>query len=168
MEEINEQPQAVEVEEQAPITPETPTESQEEVITLPKSEFNKLNRKAFAYDAVKKTPQTKQDIDPEIVTRLSKIEQIEAKRQFGFENQLSPEETDFVFKYGNGKPTKELLADPFIKSGLEGYRQSKRVEQNTPGSQSRGFVSSNKGFADMTEAERKQAFEEESKRRLGR
>lgn len=165
----NEQPQAVEEEVQAPITPEVPTDPQDDVITLSKSEFNKLNRKAFAYEATKKTPQSQtKDIDPEIVSRLSKIELIEAKRQFGFENQLSPEETDFVFKFSQGKPNKEILADPFVKSGLEGYRQSKRVSENTPGSSSRGFVQSSKGFAEMTDAERKQAFEEASKQRLGR
>lgn len=161
--EINEQPQAVEEEGQAPITPkeETPTD---EVVTLPKAEFNKMNRKAFAYDAIKKnTPPIPKEADPEIVTRLSNIELIEAKRQFGYENNLSPKEVDYIFKHSQGKPTKELLEDPFVQGGLEKLRQTERVSSNTPSSTSKGFMASGKDFKDMTPAEQKAAYEAKMK-----
>lgn len=166
MSEFNEQPQAVEVEEQAEITIQPEEQPKEDEVVLTKAEYNKLNRKAFAYEATKKQQITKED-DPEIVSRLSRIEQIEAKRQFGYDNQLSPEETDFVFRISNGKPSKDILNDTFVKAGLEGYRQSKRVVNNTPGSQNRGFLSSGKEFKEMTEAERKQAFEEDMRKKRG-
>lgn len=164
MSEINEQAPAVEQEEQAPVTPE----SQDEVVTLPKSEFNKLNRKAFAYESMKKeTKVAPKDIDPEFVSRLSKIEQIEEKRQFGFEHKLSPEETDYIFTFTNGKPTKEALENPFVKAGLEGSRQAKRAESNIPGASTKGFAQSGKTFNELSEAERKQSFEEDMRRRRG-
>lgn len=162
MDEINEQPQAVAEEVQAPVTTET---EQDDVVTLPKSEFNKLNRKAFAYDATKKQTQVApKEVDPEIFNRLSRIEQIESKRQFGFENNLSPEETDYIFTFTGGKPTKEALENPFIKSGIEGFRQTKRAENNTPGTSSKGFVATGKEFKDMTEDERRSAYESRMKR----
>lgn len=161
----NEQAQGVQEQEELGTT----TESQEEVVTLPKGEFTKLNRKAIAYDTIKKNPAptVQKDIDPEFVSRLSKIEQIEAKRQFGFENQLSPEETDYIFTFSNGKPTKEALENPFVKAGIEGFRQSKRAEANIPGTSTKGFMHTGKTFGELSEAEQKQAFEEDMKRRRG-
>jgi hypothetical protein len=168
METENEQAQAVEQAEQATTTPTEET-LQDDVVTLSKGEFSKMNRKAIAYDTLKKAPPvTTKESDPEIVNRLSKIEQIEAKRQFGFENSLSPEETDWIFKSTGGKPSKEDLGNPFIKAGLEGYRQSKRVENNTPGTSSKGFLHTGKTFADLSEPERKAAFEEDMAKRRGK
>lgn len=164
METENEQAQAVEQEAQAPITP-TEEAPADDVVTLSKSEFNTIKRKAFAYDAGKKAPIKNED--PELVTRLSKLEQVETKRTFGFENNLSPEETDWIFKSTGGKPTKEDLGNPFIKAGLEGYRQSKRVAENTPNSQARGFATTGKEFKDLSEDERKTAFESDMRRRKG-
>lgn len=87
--------------------------------------------------------------------RLSAIEVIESKRQFGHVNDLSPEETDLAFKFANGKPTKKTLSDPFFKAGLEGIRTAKRIAANVPGSSRRSSSLSNKSFAELTKEERK-------------
>jgi len=103
------------------------------------------------------------ETDDELVSRLSKLEQIESKRQFGFENGLSPEETDFIFQATGGKPSKDALETPFIKHGLEGYRQSKRVENNTPNPSSRSLTYQGKEFSELTTEEKQKAFAERTK-----
>lgn len=147
------------------VTTATTTEPQDEVVTLPKSEYNKMNRKAFAYDAIKKDTPKPKETDPDLRSDVENLKQIEAKRQFGYENQLSPEETDFIFRTSQGKPTKESLNDPFVKAGLEGYRQTKRVSENTPSSTPKGFAVTGKTFAELTDQERKNAFENDPRRR---
>ncbi len=60
----------------------------------------------------------------------------EKKRTFGYENNLSPAETDAVFRI-NPNPTKDTLKDPFVEGGLAKLKSLKRVEENTPGSSPR-------------------------------
>jgi len=69
-------------------------------------------------------------------TTVDSLALAEKKRQFGYENSLSPEETDAVFRI-NPSPTKETLKDPFVEGGLAKLKSMKRVENNTPGSSSR-------------------------------
>lgn len=97
--------------------------------------------------------------DEELVGRVSKIEQIESKRQFGFEHGLSPQETDIAFKFANGKPTKETLKDPFFEAGLESLRAKERLTKNIPGASSRSSVFQDKSFSELDEKGRKAAFE---------
>ena len=78
----------------------------------------------------------KKEIDEDTKKTVASLALAEAKRQFGYANGLSPEETDAVFRI-NPNPTKETLEDPFVKGGLEAIRAKKRVENNTPGSSSR-------------------------------
>jgi len=153
-------------EEESSEEEEEEEQPEEDVVTLPKDKFKSMQRKAIAYDAKKtKRLSTKGDsLSDEVVQSVRKLETIETKRQFGYENSLSPEETDFVFRVSNGEPTKETLSDPFVKSGLEGYRESKKIEANTPISSSRSTVFQGKEFKDMTEEERKANFNEASKK----
>lgn len=97
--------------------------------------------------------------DEDLVQSVKKLEQIEAKRQFGYDNGLSPEETDIAFKFANGNPSKDTLEDSFFKSGLESMRAKKRLEANTPGSSSRSSIFTEKSFAETPEADRKKGFE---------
>ena len=155
---VEQEEQALELEEEIEETPE------EEVVTISKEKFNAIRRKAMAFDAGKKTkPLPTREPDDEIVRSVKKLETIEAKRQFGYENSLSPEETDFLFKFTGGKPDKTVLENPFVKSGLEGYRASKRVESNTPGSTSSSPIFQGKEFKEMTEDERRKSFETAAK-----
>ena len=141
-------------------------ESSDEMVSIPKKDYTKLNRKAMAYDATKKSAITKTNhAEPsdEIVTTVKRLETIENKRQFGYENGLSPEETDAVFKFANGKPTKETLENPFVKAGIESLRAQKRVEDNTPSSFARSTSFGGKQFSEMSEDERRKAFEDKMK-----
>lgn len=95
--------------------------------------------------------------------RLANLETIEAKRTFGYENGLSPEETDLAFKYSNGKPSKKILSDPFFKAGLDGMRAAKKTAANIPGATRRSSVYKNKSFGELTRDERKAAHEERMK-----
>lgn len=155
------QEEAVEQEEQALELEEEVEQPEEDVVTISKEKFNAIRRKAMAFDASKKTKplQTKEEPDDSLVRSVKKLETIEAKRQFGYEHSLSPEETDFIFKFSNGKPDKTVLENPFIKSGLEGFRASKRIEANTPGATSRSPIFQGKEFKEMTEDERRKSFE---------
>lgn len=123
--------------------------------------------KAIAIRKSKK-PQTLQDkpepIDEDIVRSVRELKLIEQKRQFGYDFNLSPEETDFVFKFSGGKPNKETLENAFVKSGLEGFRASKRLENNIPSSKSGSRIFQEKEFSEMTDDERRKAFDEASKK----
>ena len=101
---------------------------------------------------------TKKEPDDELKKTVSDLALAEKKRQFGYANGLSPEETDAVFRI-NPNPTKETLDDPFVKGGLASIRASKRVSDNTPGSDSR----SPKPFTvkpNATPAEKQKAHDE--------
>lgn len=112
---------------------------------------------------ITKVPKQDQKIDEDVVQSVKKLEQAEAKRQFGHEYGLSPEETDIAFKFSGGKPSKEILEDSFFKAGLESLRSKKRLENNTPGSSSRSSVFSEKAFAELDEEGRKKTFESKVK-----
>jgi hypothetical protein len=139
---------------------------EEETITLPKKKFTSMQRKAMGYDALKskKLPTKGGSYDEEVVQTVRKLEVAEQKRQFGFENNLSPQETDMIFKFTNGKPTKEVLDNPFVKSGLEGLRATKRIESNTPSSNSRSPIFQGKKFEDLDPSELKKSYEEAGKK----
>lgn len=94
--------------------------------------------------------------------RLDRIEQaqkqsalLERKRMFGYENNLSPDEVDIVFKLGK-RPTKKFLDLPYVKGALEGHRADKNVRNNTPSSNGRAFQANGKEWKDM-KADEKQA-----------
>jgi hypothetical protein len=146
--------------EDAPTFEEDPEE--DNFVKIPKDKFKKMQHKAMAYDASKNKQLPTRDSEDPIVKKVEKLETIEAKRQFGYENGLSPQETDFVFRISGGKPDKKILEDPFVKSGLEGYRASKRVENNTPGTNSKSPIFQGKKYDDMSEEERRKSFEEHS------
>lgn len=105
-------------------------------------------------------PEPKND---ELYSKVSRLEEIENKRQFGYENNLSPEETDVVFQFAQGKPTKDTLEHPFVKAGMEALRASKRVENNTPRPSLRGLSFNGKSFTELKPDEKQKAFEDRIK-----
>lgn len=113
-------------------------------------------------NTTKNNPGRKNGNDP-IEKRISNIETIEAKRQFGYENSLSPEETDLAFKFANGKPSKKTLIDPFFKAGLDGIRAAKKTAANIPGSSRRSPSYNAKPFSELTKEDRKKQFEDRIK-----
>lgn len=90
-------------------------------------------------------------------TRLSKLELLETKRQFAWENNLSPEETDKVFSLTRN-PTKETLKDPFIQAGLEGLRALKRVADATPSTSGRAKKYEGKSFDELPTEDQKNNY----------
>jgi hypothetical protein len=111
---------------------------------------------------IKKTNQ--EDQSPELEGRIKNLETVENKRQFGYDNGLSPKETDYVFKFSGGKPTEKTLKDPFVKAGLEALRRTERIRDNTPDS-GQTFSAGGKTWEQMTPAEKKVNFPEYMKSR---
>lgn len=102
-------------------------------------------------------PNPKKDDDYKV--KVDSLLIAEEKRQFGYQNGLSPEETDYIFKI-NSAPSKELLEDPFIKGGLEAIRSAKRVENNTPSISGRSQkFELPKSKTTLTQDEKQAAFE---------
>jgi hypothetical protein len=95
--------------------------------------------------------------DDEVVDRLSHLELAEKKRQFGYENGLSPQETDKVFQV-SPNPTAETLKDPFLKAGLEAVRRQERVANNTPSTSAKSPSFNVKKMKEATPEEKQEAF----------
>lgn len=132
---VDVQPEQIEQETELVLEEETPTEQPAQEIDW-KAEA--LKQKAINQRLSKKVAQPvekRQDLpekqDDDIRETVKKLSLAEEKRQFGYQHGLSPEETDYIFRF-NPKPSKELLDDPFVKGGLSSIRAKKRVEENTP------------------------------------
>jgi hypothetical protein len=123
-------------------------------------------KKAETLIKSKATYKPNEDIDG-IKSVVSRLELAEKKRQFGYENNLSPEEADYIFKINN-KPSKELLEDPFIKGGLEAIRSAKRTAENMPSTSSRSPRFEMPKKEDITEDDKQKAFEEYRKEKFGK
>lgn len=96
--------------------------------------------------------------DP-LVGRLTAIEVSNAKRDYGYEHNLSPREVDLVFKFANGKPTAKTLNHPFVKGGLEQLRASSNLRNNTPsGSSSSSFEVEGKKFEELDSSGKQKNF----------
>lgn len=144
------------------------TDSQDELAK--KDEYiRQLTARAKKAEALlkSKAPYKPNDDIDGIKSVVSKLELAEKKRQFGYENGLSPEEADYIFKV-NPKPTKELLEDPFIKGGLEAIRVVKRTADNTPSTSSRSPRFEIPKKDDITSDDKQKAFDEYKKERFGR
>lgn len=97
--------------------------------------------------------------DDGIKQTVQRLAFAEEKRQFGYENNLSPEETDFIFKI-NPNPTKDLLSDVAIKGGIEALRASRKVDANTPALNSRSPRFELPSKKDMTPDDKQKHFED--------
>lgn len=115
----------------------------------------RLRKKLTTQPIIKPNPEH----DDEIVKTVKNLAMLEEKRQFGFENNLSPKETDYAWKFAGGKPSKEVLEDDFFKGGLESLRAKQRLENNTPSSSSHSPVFGDKLFSELSEEEKAKAFE---------
>lgn len=103
-----------------------------------------------------KTNSTTEDLS-DIRETVKNLSLSEKKRQFGYEHNLSPEETDAVFRL-NPNPDKKTLEDPFIKGGLEAIRAKKRIEGAIPSSTGKVPTVNGKTWAQMTAEERQANF----------
>ena len=91
---------------------------------------------------------------------VEKLALSDAKRVYGYENDLSPEETDKVFQLTGNKPSKEILEDPCVKGGLDAIRNKKRLSDNMPGtSTSSSSFAAGKDLDELKPAEKQAEFE---------
>lgn len=124
MEEQNELPQVeqdIAVEEETTTVPEQP---QEETVVLSKSDYTKLNRKAIAYDTVKKNPTIiKQESD------IDSIDQIKLGKKL---HDYSDDELDFVTEHAKSKKPEDVLKaleNPFVQAGIQAHREKLEKEK---------------------------------------
>lgn len=114
------------------------------------------NRKLYARtQKPKESPKaqpTNSGVDKEVPEWGKQLQTESLKRQFGYENNLSPEETDAVFRI-NPRPTKDTLKDPFIKGGLDAIKRKNRVENATPSSSGRTATFNGKQLHEMDDKE---------------
>jgi len=124
--------------------------------------IRQMHARAKAAEAKKKEAskkiEQKEEGEDDIRQTVQQLQLAEKKRQFGFENNLSPDETDYLFKV-NPNPDKEMLEDPFIKGGLEAIRAKKRDTQNTPSVSGRSPRFELPKKKDLTPEEKQEAFE---------
>lgn len=120
--------------------------------------IRQLTARAKKAEAVKAPITKKEVVDDDIKQTVQSLQLAETKRQFGYQNGLSPEETDHIFKI-NSNPTKEILEDPFVKGGLQAIRAKKRLEDNTPSSSSRSPRFELPKKEDLTPDDKQKAFE---------
>lgn len=96
--------------------------------------------------------------EPEVLSRVERLELSEKKRQFGYLHGLSPDETDKIFQI-NPDPSEETLKDPFVKAGLQALRKQKRASDNMPsGSGVSGKASLGKDFKDLSPQEKQERY----------
>lgn len=118
----------VQVEEETPEQEETTEEEQQpqdENVVLSKADFNKLNRKAIAYEANKKNPIIRQDnpVDSVDLIKLGKKLQ-----------DYSDVELDFVTEFAKSKKPEDILKaleNPFIQQGIKSQREKVEKENLT-------------------------------------
>lgn len=95
-----------------------------------------------------------------VESTVAKLETSEAKRTFGYENNLAPDEVDVLVRLNGGKiPSAKILKDPVAKGALEGHRQAKRLKGNLPsGGNARPIPVSGKDFAKLPPGEQRKNF----------
>jgi hypothetical protein len=97
---------------------------EEDVVTLTKSEFNKLNRRAIAYEANKKTEKPLTKVANEINISPERLDRIEL-----LQDGYSKDEVDAIMDLGGTK----MLNNPIVQNAIKVLRQerkSKDVSQN--------------------------------------
>lgn len=104
-------------------------------------------------------PKELEDVQ-DVKATVAQLQLAEQKRQYGYDNGLSPEETDKVFQLTGNKPNKEVLEDSFVKGGLEALRNKKRLADNTPSaSHGSATFAAGKNPETMTATEKQEEFE---------
>ena len=109
------------------------------------------------YEAAQKVKPNQPAEQEDVKKDIQWLKAVEEKRQFGYQHGLSPEEADQVFNYAQGagiKPEK-ALEHPFVKSGLESLKATKRAQSATPRPSSRSPLVEGKTFSELKPEDRK-------------
>lgn len=92
-------------------------ETEEEKVTLSKSEYNKLNRRAIAYETLKKDKTLQKPSQETFNISPERLERIELMQE-GY----SKAEVDAIMELGGSK----MLSNPVVKSAVEVLRQKEK------------------------------------------
>ena len=109
-------------------------------------EFKNLKRDKLT------TPSPK--IEEDVISDVKELKQAEKKRQFGYKNSLSPEETDLLFRVAGDKDPSEVIKEDDFKDLLAVRRTRNRVANAIPSSSARSTRIEGKSFKEMTPEER--------------
>ena len=155
-----EQEQVIAPEETQEVTTDSTVETTTEEENTVDWRAEALKYKAMLTRKNKKPSQPLQEITaPESIVRdVQELKLERSKREFGFANNLSPEETDIVYRF-DGKNPGEALKNPFIKTGLEAFRNQKKAEASSLSPSSRAPKLAQDDFNKMTSEERQKSFE---------
>ena len=96
----------------------------------------------------------KPKVDDDSIQKVNRLDEIEKKRQFGYKNRLSPEETDLLFRISGDKDPNETMKDEDFKELLEIRRRKERVSNAIPSSSNRTREIEGKSFKEMSSSER--------------
>jgi hypothetical protein len=113
------------------------------------AKYKRLLEKATKKPALN-TPKASDDLAKDI----QELKLAEKKRQFGYQNDLSPEETDKLFRFAGDTDPEEVLKDSFFQAALKESRREKKVADATPSTGNRATKVSGKSFAELTPEER--------------
>ena len=100
----------------------------------------------------------KEDVE-DIREQVKLLSLSEKKRSFGYKNNLSPEETDHVFRFAGGDDPQEALNHGFVKAGLEALRSQKRTQDAAPAPKGRAPKVDGKTWGEMKDDDRRKNFE---------
>jgi hypothetical protein len=93
-------------------------------IVLKKADFNKLNRKAIAYESTKNRPKQESPVN-----NLDSVDLIKLGKKL---QDYSDEELDFVTEFAKSKKPNDILKaleNPFVKQGITAAREKSEKEK---------------------------------------
>lgn len=106
------------------------------------------------YQDLIKKPVEKPTAPDEVTSRIDKLEISERKRQFGYRHNLSPDETDLLWRMSGDKTPDETLKEQDFQDVLESRRRRARVAEAIPSGTNRTVSVEGKSFKEMTPEER--------------
>jgi hypothetical protein len=102
-------------------------------------------------DQNQKKGSSKADPDGDFRKDIENLKVAEAKRNFGYSHNLSPAETDLIFKYTGGRaPTDEEMKSDFMTAGIDKIRAKARAEAHRPGASHNAATFEGKAYKDLS------------------
>lgn len=155
----NEEPVVLDTQNEPEVAPQGETVEQKLIrIEASKQKLYERAKKAEAevreYKSKQLPTPEKPKLEDEIVSDVKELKQIEKKRQFGYRNNLSPEETDLLFRFSGDKDPSESLKDNDFKDLLEVRRKRAKVADAIPSGSNRSTKIEGKTFKEMNPEER--------------
>lgn len=138
----------------------------EDALETMKIEFEeyKTNTKPKEDDpepTVTKKESTVPDDYDEVKNTVSSLKEESTKRGVGYELNLSPKETDFLFASakGLGISPQEAFKNTAVKAGIDALKSEGRADDNTPTPSGSSSLKTDKSFKEMKRSDRKKAWE---------